>query len=280
MLRPVHPAPSVQTFATRTPTLPPATHTNSYALGERDVLLVEPATPYEDERREWLEWARGLHSAGRNLVAIVLTHHHGDHIGGAEHFARELGVPVWAHAVTAERLHDVPVARRLEDGESIVLDGPTPSRWNVLLTPGHAPGHVCLHEPDQGLLIAGDMVATVGTILVEPSEGDMQVYVEQLARLRALETRITLPAHGDAITDPDALFERYIRHRGMREHKVLAAVRAAGAAGATVDELVPVAYDDTPRAAWPFARMSLAAHLVKLVREGLVSTDGERHRSA
>ena len=54
----------MELFPARTPTLPPATHTNSYALGGREVLLVEPATPYEDERREWLAWARAFASPG------------------------------------------------------------------------------------------------------------------------------------------------------------------------------------------------------------------------
>ena len=81
--RPRSVADGVALFPARTPTLPPATHTNSYALGTRDVLLVEPATPFEDERRAWLDWARGLASQGRHLVAIFATHHHIDHISGA-----------------------------------------------------------------------------------------------------------------------------------------------------------------------------------------------------
>ena len=50
MSKPQTIAAGVESFAARTPTLPPATHTQSYALGEREVILVEPATPFEDER--------------------------------------------------------------------------------------------------------------------------------------------------------------------------------------------------------------------------------------
>lgn len=277
MLRPDTVAPSVQVFPARTPTLLPATHTNSYALGAREVVLVEPATPYEDEQREWLAWARGLASQGRELLALFLTHHHGDHAGGTGVLARELHLPVWAHRLTAERLPGVAISRHLADGEGLILRGPADQRWDVLHTPGHAPGHLCLHEADLGLLVAGDMVATSGTILIEPGDGDMTAYLAQLERLQALGTRRTLPAHGAPIDDPAALFTRYLLHRRMREQKVLVALRGAGPAGATLSELVRVAYDDTPPAVWPLAELSFAAHLQKLERDGLARTDGERH---
>jgi endoribonuclease LACTB2 len=277
MLRPVGIAEGVESFAARTPTLPPATHTQSYALGERDVLLVEPATPYDDERREWLAWANGLASKGRRLVGILLTHHHPDHAGGAAFFARELGLPLWAHALTRDRVPDATIGRELADGDVVVLDGPTPAKWEVLHTPGHAPGHVCVYERSHGHLVAGDMVASEGTILVEPIDGDMAVYIDQLERLRALGSKTMLPAHGGAILDPEALLGRYIRHRRARESRVVRALSRAGEGGATAAELVPDAYDDTPKAAWGIAAMSVAAHLVKLEREGLARRTGERY---
>lgn len=269
--------PDVEAFSARTPTLLPATHTNSYALGGRDVLLVEPATPYPDEQRRWLEWARGLRSVGRRVAGLLLTHHHLDHCGGTDVFARELGAPVWAHALTADRLPDMPISRRLVDGEDIVLDGPAPQRWRVLLTPGHAPGHVCLHEDTLRMVVVGDMIASKGTIIVEPSDGHMRTYLEQLARLRSLEARVALPAHGVPIQDPRALFTHYIEHRLLREQKVLGALRASGPAGASAMDLVSDVYADTPRAVWGLAAMSLAAHLIKLSEDGLASRDGERY---
>jgi glyoxylase-like metal-dependent hydrolase (beta-lactamase superfamily II) len=259
--------------------LPPATHTNSYALGGRDVVLVEPATPYEHERREWLEWARGFESRGRNLVAILLTHHHSDHIGGAEFFTRELGLPLWAHAETFARLPALSVDRVLEDGETVTLAGPAAQRWTALHTPGHAPGHVCLYEAALGVLIVGDMVASKGTILVAPDDGDMLEYLRQLSRLKNLGARLALPAHGDPIDDPALLFSRYVEHRLLRERKVLGALVGVPA-GATPEGLLQIAYDDTPQAAFPLARLSLEAHLIKLVREGRATTDGERYFAA
>lgn len=278
MLRPRELSSSLVMFPAKTPTLAPATHTNSYAIGGRDVVLVEPATPYAEEQRAWIAWARGLESHGRRLVAVVATHHHPDHVGGADVLCRELGVPLWAHPETAARI-DAPVARSLEDGDAFELAGPRDERWEVLHTPGHAPGHVCLLERRSGTLIVGDMVASVGTILIAPGDGDMIAYLAQLERLAALAANLALPAHGDPIDDPAALFRRYVVHRTLREARVVAAL-PEGPMGKTSFELLPDAYGDTPELLWPIAELSLRAHLEKLVREGRAVHDGAVYRKA
>lgn len=274
--RPVSIAPGVAAFATQTPTLPPATHTNSYALGDREILLVEPATPHESEQRAFIEWARGLATNGRRLRAIFVTHHHIDHVAGAQALSEELGLPLLAHRETALRLGDAwrPELghRHLDDGDVLELDGPTPQRWEALHTPGHAPGHLCLHEPKLGALVVGDMVASVGTILIEPQDGHMRTYLEQLDRLSDLGASLALPAHGAPIEQPSAWFDHYVSHRKMREAKVL--FSAQQLKRANLDELVALAYDDTPREIWGLAKLSLEAHLIKLVDDGLVRREG------
>jgi ribonuclease/clavin/mitogillin len=218
-------------------------------------------------------------------VAIVATHHHVDHVGGLDVLTRELGLPVWAHEATATRV-EMPVARRLVDGETLVLEGPSQERWEVLHTPGHAPGHVCLWNADERTLVVGDMVASVGTILIAPGDGDMGVYIDQLERLAGLDARTALPAHGEPIDDPTAHFRFYVAHRLAREAKVVSALAEladqpdqpdasnARSAGATAPEILAKAYADTPVAVWPAAILSLQSHLNKLVAEGRVREDG------
>jgi glyoxylase-like metal-dependent hydrolase (beta-lactamase superfamily II) len=278
VLRPRSIAHGIEAFAVRTETLPPATHTNCYALGVRELLLVEPAAASDGEVRAFVEWVQGLRAQGRRPVALVATHHHDDHAGGAAALCEALALPLWAHEQTASRLSGVTVSRHLRDGDVIALGDGAEAAWHVLHTPGHAPGHLCLHSPAERTLVLGDMVASEGTILVAPGDGDMRVYLEQLERLAALEARLGLPGHGEPVEWPSALLRATRAHRLMREARAASAVLRAGPRGALLDELLEVVYDDTSMTLWPIARLSLRAHLDKLVEEGRVrAAPGDRY---
>jgi len=217
------------------------------------VVVVDPGSPYPDQQA-----ALDRVLARTPPALVLLTHHHGDHVGGAQTVADRWGVPIAAHANTARRLRGrVTVTRELADGEDV--DGIT-----CVLTPGHADGHLCFEHG--GATIAGDMVAGLGTILIDPDEGDMTEYLASLAKLLARPKMMLLPAHGPAIPDGPAKLREYIAHRTMREDRVVAAL--VGQADASIRELVTVAYADTPAVLWPLAERSLLAHLAKLAREG------------
>ena len=269
--------PGVAKTPLRTPTLPPATHTGCYILGERELVVVDPASPYDDERGDLDRALDFLQQRGCRVVEIWLTHHHGDHVGGAAHLRARLGVPIAAHSRTAELLAGrVIVDRMLEDGEIRELDGDPPVRLRVVYTPGHAPGHVCIFEERSRCLVAGDMIAGIGTILIEPTEGDMALYLDSLARLAALAPAAVLPAHGPDILGPEvvqAKIAEYITHRSWREERVVAALAELGEA--LPRDLVPLAYRDVAPAIYPLAERSLIAHLIKLGKDGRVHCTGE-----
>jgi endoribonuclease LACTB2 len=268
-------APGVDAVALRTPTLPPATHTNSYLVGAAELIVIDPASPYAGERAALDAALDARVAAGQRVVGIWLTHHHHDHVAGAAHLAARFGVPVAAHARTAALLEGrVRVDQRLDDGQAIVLAGDPPRRLRAVFTPGHAPGHLCFFEEETGSLVAGDMVAGIGTILVEPTEGDMRAYLASLARLEALAPSRLLPAHGPIIEDAVGRLRAYAAHRLWREARVLAALRQRGRADAAA--LVPEAYADADPAVYPLAERSLVAHLVKLEQDGAVRRDGDR----
>ncbi|HEX5657996.1 MAG TPA: MBL fold metallo-hydrolase, partial [Polyangiales bacterium] len=114
-------------------------------------------------------------------------------------------------------------------------------------------------------MIAGDMVAGIGTIIVEKTDGDVQLYLESLRAMSERNARRLLPAHGPSIEDPRERLAFYIKHRLDREAQIFAALSGEPQ---TLDELVAVVYAATPKTQWVFARYALEAHLIKLVREG------------
>src|SRR5512139_1674509 len=251
-------APGIRVLALRTPTLPPAAHTNVYLVGpERGpVAVVDPGSPYPDQQAVLDAVLDQI-----PIARVLLTHHHGDHVGGAAALAARWNVPIAAHAATAKRL-----ARRIVVDE-LLADGDEIHGAICVHTPGHAEGHVVFEVGDA--TIAGDMVAGIGTILIDPDEGDMAQYLASLERMLARTATMLLPAHGPVIREGHAKLTEYLSHRQMREHRVIAALAGAPK---TLAELLEVVYSDTPRVLWGLAERSLLAHLAKLEHEGTASS--------
>lgn len=271
-------APGIWCLPLRTDTLPPATHTNCYLVGERDFVVMDPGSKAASERAQLQEVIDAWLTQGRRLQAVVLTHHHRDHVDGVPALLKAYGAPVWAHRRTAQLLNDVAVTRALDDEQIIDLGKDS---LRCLHTPGHASGHLCLHHARTNNLLAGDLVASVGTIVINPPDGHMGDYLASLRRVRSMGAAQILPAHGAPIADTDAHLDFYITHRLAREAQVLDALRrqcaqpaAHAPARITPMDLVPEVYDEIPPHIWPLAARSLLAHLLHLQEEGSIQGDG------
>lgn len=262
--------PGILSLPLATPTVPPATTTVCHLVGEELVYIVDPATPHEEERARLFRMLERMRDQGRRLGGVLVTHHHPDHVGSVAALAARYDLEVLAHPLTLERLPEPPARQRaLGDGERLALgrapDGSPDWELEVLATPGHDRGHLCFRDSRYGVLVAGDLVSTISTIVIDPPEGHLATYLASLGRVRERGVGMVLPAHGPAALDGDALLGRFLAHRAEREAKLVAALAAGhGSPG----ELLPLVYDDTPEALFPFAARSLAAGLEKLVEEG------------
>jgi glyoxylase-like metal-dependent hydrolase (beta-lactamase superfamily II)/8-oxo-dGTP pyrophosphatase MutT (NUDIX family) len=270
-LRRIEFLPGFVCFPVRTPTRPPATTTNCYVVGTREFVVIDPASPYEDEQAALHEYIDELLAEGRTLKEIILTHQHPDHVGGVEPLRARLGrsVGVAAHRLTAEALKgSVGVERFIEDGDLVELDGEPRVSLRAMHTPGHTRGHLSFYEERMGALVTGDNIVGVGSVLIDPPEGNVRDYLATLERYRALPRLVALfGGHGPAVGSPRAKIEEYIAHRLERERDILAAVRdGAGAAG----EIVARVYTDVHPKMHALAERAVLAHLEKLEEDGLV----------
>ena len=265
-------APGVECIPLRTDTLPPATHTNCYILGEQggEHVVVDPAAR-DSEGLAYLERRiLAAEALGGSVVATVFTHRHPDHIGDLSGISQIYQAPIWATAETHTVIPSCDTDRVLIDGDSFTLSGRT---WDVLETPGHCPGHICLAS-DIGV-VSGDLAVVVGTILVPSSDGDMDAYLASLERIRDLDAPLLLPAHGPLSPVPEKLLNRYISHRRARHARVAEAV---GKGLATVEEIADFAYADTPDA-HPILKLDQTiSHLLAHERTGAVEFVDQRWR--
>lgn len=156
---------------------------------------------------------------GERLDALVVTHHHEDHSGGAPIFAERRGLVAQAHSRTAATLRGgfpVEPYRRLAWGgatrpfEARALGASVQTKshcFEVIETPGHSPDHVCLFERERGWLFTGDLFLAERLRFLRMDE-DLGALIESLKRVVSLPAREVFCAHRGPLRDGPAALRR------------------------------------------------------------------------
>jgi glyoxylase-like metal-dependent hydrolase (beta-lactamase superfamily II) len=231
--------------------------TNTYVVGapgSGQAVVVDPgpAAPAHLAAVEAVLTARDA-----RLVAVLVTHHHGDHAEAAVPWGRRFGVPVAA----ADPAVAGPGGRVLLAGQRLLLAG---TALGVVATPGHTADHLAFRL-ESGAVLVGDHVLGRGTSVVTHPEGDVLAYLSSLRRVHDLGPSALYCGHGPELTeDPQAVLEFYLAHRAHRETQLLELLADSPR---TVEGMVAVVYAAVPREVWPAAAQSTRATLDKLVAE-------------
>jgi glyoxylase-like metal-dependent hydrolase (beta-lactamase superfamily II)/8-oxo-dGTP pyrophosphatase MutT (NUDIX family) len=247
--------------------------TNSYFVGDPDAdqwALIDPG-PADPAH------LAALRAAAPGTVRWVLaTHTHVDHSPGCVDAARAFGATVLGRLPTHATGQDPTFKpdRQPEHGERLVL-GPV-STLRAIHTPGHASNHLCWLLEEERLLFTGDHVMQGSTVVINPPDGNMAAYLRALEALLDEELDWLAPGHGFLVAEPHQVVRALVAHRLRREAKVVDALRPRGQA--TLDDLLPEVYADTPPRLHAVARRSLLAHVLKLQEDGRVSAAGDTWR--
>jgi glyoxylase-like metal-dependent hydrolase (beta-lactamase superfamily II) len=239
--------------------------TNTYVVGAPGSGQAVVVDPGPDDPGHLAAVEAALAARAARCVAVLVTHHHGDHAEAAVPWGARFGAPVAAASATVGG----PGGRILTAGERLRL---ARTEIDVVPTPGHTADHLAFRL-ESGAVLVGDHVLGRGTSVVTYPEGDVVAYLESLRRVHALGPSALYCGHGPELTDdPGAVLDFYLAHRAHREQQLLDAVVDGGR---TVDELVAVVYAEVPREVWPAAAQSTRATLAKLAADGRVELDGE-----
>lgn len=248
-------------------TLPPATRTNAFLIGDgtHPMVLLDPS-PKDNE-----EYHKLKNTLSQFKVDyIFLTHHHPDHHQQAPELARELQVPVLLSSYTFDRLlmHDPTYFNGVKT--QFVKEGDIITKWlgrnvTVYEIPGHDEGQLGLAPEDLSWFIAGDLFQGIGTVVIGGEEGDMGKYFSTLEKIITLNPKVLFPSHGIGLGGVSIL-ERTLEHRRVRENQILTMFNQ----GLSEKEMLENIYQDVDKELWPYAAKTIQKHLEKLKLEGKI----------
>ncbi|WP_242069082.1 MBL fold metallo-hydrolase [Cytobacillus firmus] len=190
----------------------------------KDELPILIDTGFGSDVKETEQLIKEAGVSPEELHLIVNTHYHSDHAGGNFHFQKNYGVRIAAHKWEAELINSCDpeacsaewldqsvepyrVDTKLSDKDEIQTGSRT---FKVLHTPGHTLGHISLYEPEEEVLICGDLFHQndIGWLnIFREGVSSIQRSMESLERLSELRIGQAYSGHGPQIEDPLAAID-------------------------------------------------------------------------
>ncbi len=248
--------------------IPTVSHINTYLVkGDNGYLLVDTGWNTEEAFASLKKQLAELGINGREISRIVVTHAHPDHYGMAGKLKNLFGATLYFHHLEKDVIESryvnmdellkemslwlkgngVPPDRlaELQKASLPMLKFVTPAMpdvtlyggeaitcgdfsFNVLPTPGHAPGHICLYEPDKKILFSGDHILPTITPYVgmNPQSGSNPLgdYLDSINSLKRLDVDLVLPGHEQPFTGLKDRIEGITLHHSLRNAEIMAAL--------------------------------------------------------
>jgi glyoxylase-like metal-dependent hydrolase (beta-lactamase superfamily II) len=247
--------------------------TGVYIIGRGEVAVIDPG-PEDPEHLKALLAA----TKGERVTHILTTHTHSDHSPLARPLARETGAVIIGRsapevvesAVSLDEGDQGGFRPDVEVADGQLISGPG---WTLeaITTPGHISNHVCFALLEENALFSGDHVMGWSTTVISPPHGDMTDYYASLDKVAARDFTTLWPTHGPPITEVAPFLAAYKAHRLDRERQIIEQLRAGPS---RIADMVPVMYAAVDPRLYPAAANSVFAHMIHLVRQGVIACDG------
>ena len=185
--------------------------TNTYVVNDgRQVLLVDPACYVQYEQQQLYRYIEDLRLKIADCrLQILATHGHLDHLWGAPWACEQWRTSVLMHEA------DIPLAKAMQAQYDLfgvraeakpfpmeaLSDQLSAISCQILETPGHTPGSICLYWPEEKKLLSGDTLFRMGYGRTDLPGGNMGQLIQSLEQLFALPADVQVfPGHGEDTT--------------------------------------------------------------------------------
>jgi ribonuclease/clavin/mitogillin len=251
----------VRQFLPLSNTFPPANRTNAFIIGDEDrpKFLIDPSPKDNNELEKFL---RSIDKIG--FSAILLTHHHPDHYEFSNVIAKKYDVPIYLSEYTFKAIGSqyFEGIKTYYVSEGDVLTKSLNKDVTVFEVPGHDEGQIGIAPKSMEWFLVGDLVQTVGTVVIQAPEGNMNKYFQSLNKVINLNPKNIIPSHGIILGGTNKLSET-LKHRMERE----AHIKQLLSEHKNIEEMIGIIYPNLEERLIPYAKRTIEAHLLKINEE-------------